>query len=34
LLRREPKIRAGLAPYGFSESNVTVFGSNGEAFVL
>jgi glycosyltransferase involved in cell wall biosynthesis len=34
LLRREPEIRAGLAPYGFSANNVAVFGSNGQAFVL
>jgi glycosyltransferase involved in cell wall biosynthesis len=34
LLRREPQIRTGLAPYGFPANNVSVFGSNGQAFAL
>ena len=34
LLRREPQIRAGLAPYHFPPNDVCLFGSNGQAFVL
>jgi glycosyltransferase involved in cell wall biosynthesis len=34
LLRRQAQLRSGLEPYGFAANDVTLFGSNGEAFVL